>query len=222
MLSIVIPTLEAGACLERTLRAVADPGFPVDLIVADGGSTDATLDVAARFGARTLTAPRGRGAQLAAGAGAARGEWLLFLHADTVLEAGWRAAVTGFAIPQNRFRAAVFTFALDDQGPQARRLERMVAWRTRVLGLPYGDQGLLMSRDFHGDLGGFRPLPLMEDVDMIRRVGRKRLTALDVKAVTSAERFRRQGYVRRSTLNLTCLGLYLLGVPPARIERIYR
>ncbi len=223
MLSIVIPTLEAADSLGRTLQAIAGADIAREVIVADGGSADATRQVAARHGARIVDAPRGRGRQLAAGAEAATSEWLLFLHADTVPAPGWAEAVGAFtAAPANRRRAAVFRFALDDPAPAARRLERMVAWRFRTFGLPYGDQGLLIGRRFYDDIGGFAPIPLMEDVDIVRRIGRRRLVVLDVAAVASAERYRRGGYVARPLRNLTCLGLYFLGVPPRLIARIYR
>ena len=102
-----------------------------------------------------------------------------------------------------------------------RRLERLVAWRCRALALPYGDQGLLISRALYEAAGGFRPLPLMEDVDLVRRLGRRRLAALPVRAVTSAERWRREGWRRRSARNLACLSLWFLGVPPGAIKRLY-
>jgi len=137
--------------------------------------------------------------------------------------AGWDGAVAAFIDdPANRERAAVFRFALDDPSPAARRLERLVDWRTRTFGLPYGDQGLLMARAFYGAVGGFAPIPLMEDVDMVRRIGRGRLAVLDAVAVTSAARYRRDGYLRRGLRNLGCLSLFLLGVDPGRIERFYR
>ncbi|WP_456304532.1 glycosyl transferase family 2, partial [Caldovatus sediminis] len=147
----------------------------------------------------------------------------LFLHADTALAPGWTAAVAGFvADPANAGRAAYFRFALDDPGPQARRLERLVAWRCRVLALPYGDQGLLIARRLYDSVGGYRPdLPLMEDVDLVRRLGRRRLAPLDVAAVTSAARWRAQGWRRRSARNLACLALWFAGVPARRIAALY-
>ncbi|TDH58184.1 glycosyl transferase family 2, partial [Dankookia rubra] len=165
---------------------------------------------------------RGRGPQLAAGAAAARGDWLLFLHADTRLAPGWAAAVRGFmAAAGHAGRAAYFAFALDDPSPQARRLERLVAWRCRVMALPYGDQGLLLPRALYDAVGGYRPLLLMEDVDLVRRIGRRRLAALPVEALTSAERWRRDGWRRRSARNLACLSLWFMGVPPRLIARVY-
>lgn len=218
-LSVVIPTLNASETLPHTLAALEGVD---DIIVVDGGSADSTMELADRLGGRAVAAPRGRGAQLRAGAEAARGDWLLFLHADTSLEEGWREAVHSFCgKTENHAKAAAFGFALDDPSPQARRLERMVAWRVRRLGLPYGDQGLLVHRDFYRAIGGFRPLPLMEDVDLVRRIGRDRLVTLLVVARTSAARWRRDGWLRRSARNLACLALYFGGVSPHVIKRFY-
>ena len=216
-LSVVIPALNAAAGLPATLAALGD--IPAEVVLVDGGSTDGTADLAAQGGACVVRAPRGRGGQLAAGAAAARGPWLLLLHADTVLDPGWADAVRDAM--RDPGRAAYFRFALDDAAPAARRLERAVAWRCRVLALPYGDQGLLVHRELLEAAGGIRPLPLMEDVDLIRRLGRTRLVALPVAAVTSAARWRDQGYLRRSTRNLGCLALWFLGVPPRIIARVY-
>ncbi len=224
-LSVIIPAYQAAAELPRALDALEAgrrAGLVAEVVVADGGSTDATPGLAAAAGARLVTAPRGRGSQLAAGAAAAAGDWLLFLHADTALEAGWEEGARAFmAAPGSEQRAAAFRFAVDDPEPAARRLEALVAWRCRVLGLPYGDQGLLLHRDLYRRVGGYRPLPLMEDVDLVRRLGGKRLELLEAAALTSAARYRRAGYLRRSLRNLACLGLYFLGVPPRLLVRLY-
>jgi rSAM/selenodomain-associated transferase 2 len=193
-----------------------------EIVVVDGGSTDNTAAVAIAAGNRVITATRGRGLQLAAGAALANGAWLLFLHADCRLESTWAAAVAGFlARPGAETRAGYFDFALDDPNPAARRLERIVAWRCRVLALPYGDQGLLISRALYDAIGGFAPLPLMEDVDLVRRLGRRRLACLGVRCLTSATRYRRGGYWRRPLRNLFCLSLYMAGASPRHITRIY-
>jgi rSAM/selenodomain-associated transferase 2 len=212
---VIIPTLHAATSLGEALAACA--GLPA--VVVDGGSTDATAEVARAAGARVVAAPRGRGVQLAAGAAAAGGEWLLFLHADTRPGPGWREAVR--AAMREPGRAHYFRFALDDPSPEARRLERRVAWRCRVLALPYGDQGLLISRALYEQVGGFRPIPLMEDVDLVRRLGRRRLAPMPAVALTSAARWRREGWQRRSARNLLCLSLWFLGVPPGVIRRLY-
>lgn len=222
-LSVIIPTLDAAASLPATLGALAAARDLVrEVIVADGASSDATTALAEAAGARAVTTPRGRGIQLAAGAAAATGDWLLFLHADTRPEPGWIAEVSRFiADAGNRGRAGYFAYRLDDASPAARRLERIVAWRSRVLGLPYGDQGLILARDLYRELGGFPPLVLMEDVAFARRIGRRRLVALKAAVLTSAARYRREGYLRRSLRNLGCLALYFLGLPPRLILRLY-
>jgi len=220
MLSVVIPTLNAAHGLGHTLDCL--DGLVGEVVVADGGSGDNTVALAEGRGARIVRSVVGRGAQLAAGADAAAGDWLLFLHGDTRLGPGWADAARQFmAADGNDRRAAVFRYALDDDAPAARRLEAVVRWRCRWLGLPYGDQGLLISRDFYDVLGGIAPMPLMEDVDFVRRIGRHRLVILEADAMTSAVRYQRGGYWRRPLRNALCLGLYFLGLPPRRLVRLY-
>lgn len=221
MLSLVIPTLNAAPMLPATVAALAERPAASEIVVCDGGSHDGTPSLARDLGARVVAAARGRGPQLAAGAAAAHGDWLFFLHADTRLAPGWAAAIGDFqARPDARERAAYFRFALDDNAPAARRIEALVALRCRLFALPYGDQGLLIAAGLYREIGGYRPLPLMEDVDLVRRLGRRRLRPLDHPAVTSAARYR-GGYWRRSVRNLACLSLYFAGLPPARIARLY-
>lgn len=222
MISAVIPTLNAAEWLPQALATLAAPALLAEIIVVDGGSRDATAAIARAAGARVVTAPRGRGAQLAAGAEAAKGDWLFFLHADCRPDPGWEAAVARFlAAPGAGGRAGYFDLALDDAAAAARRVERLVAWRCRTLGLPYGDQGLLIARSFYRAIGGFRAIPLMEDVDLACRLGRRRLAPIGARIVTSAGRYRRGGYVRRPLRNLACLALYFAGLPPGVIARLY-
>jgi hypothetical protein len=160
--------------------------------------------------------------QLRAAAEAATQPWLLALHADTKPGLGWQDAISTFiARPAAAAQAGYFRFTLNDPAPEARRLEAMVAWRCRWLGLPYGDQGLLIARDFYRTLGGYEPVSLMEDVALIRRIGRKRLVALPPAFITSAEKWQRDGWYARSVRNLFCLSLWFLGVAPERIARLY-
>jgi rSAM/selenodomain-associated transferase 2 len=222
VLSIIIPTLNAAKGLSATVASIEDRGMTTEILVVDGGSTDGTVELAKSLGARVLTAPSGRGGQLSAGATAAKGGWLMFLHADTILGPNWSKAATDFmASSKSANRTGYFNFRLDDGDPWARRLERIVAWRSRALGLPYGDQGLLMGQEFYTQLGGFYPLPLMEDVEFVRRIGRRNLVALEADAVTSADRYRRNGYPQRMVRNGFCLALYFLGVPPRIIAKVY-
>lgn len=228
MISAIIPTLNAEASLARTFSALipaAVEGLVREVIVADGGSTDATLKIVEDAGAAAVVSEAGRGQQLRAGIARARFPWLLILHADTVLEPGWEQPASDFMERVTEGSrppaAAVFRFALDDTGFAPRALETLVGLRTSLFGLPYGDQGLLIPRHLYDEVGGYRPLSIMEDVDLVRRVGRKRLVNLQARAVTSAARFRRDGYLNRSLRNLCCLSLYYAGASPERIAATY-
>lgn len=217
MLSVVIPTLNAAGGLGACLEAL---GEGLEVVVVDGGSTDPTRAIAEAAGARVVEAPRGRGVQLRRGAEAATGDWLLFLHADTRLSPGWREAGEAHMRDQPR-AAACLRFRLDDPAWQARVIEIGVALRVALLRLPYGDQGLLVPRDLYDAVGGYGAMPLMEDVDLVRRIGRRRLKVLDAAAATSAKRWRRDGWWRRSGRNLLCLTLHRFGMSPERVARLY-
>lgn len=227
ILSIVIPTLNAAKTLPSclaALRLAVRAGLPHEILIADGGSSDGTVALAKQSGVRTVTAEKGRGRQVRAGGQAARGDWLLFLHADTVLAGNWPGIFAGFiADPANRQRAAHARLAFDDDRPTHQLIAAAANLRSRLLGLPYGDQTLLIHRDYYRSLGEYPALPLMEDVALVRRIGRRNLQQLpDVTAITSAERYRRNGAIRRVVRNLICLGAYFLGVSPERIAGFYR
>ncbi|MEO1309696.1 MAG: TIGR04283 family arsenosugar biosynthesis glycosyltransferase [Pseudomonadota bacterium] len=224
-LSVVIPTLNAEHALAKSLAALDSArasGFAGEVVVVDGGSVDGTLNAARRASCRIVEAPTGRGAQLAAGADAATGEFLLFLHADTTLEAGWEEAAARFmAPPGEHARAGAFRFRFDEIGAGPALVAFGVRVRCALFKLPFGDQGLLISRRFYDALGGFRPMALMEDVDLVRRIGRHRLHMLKPAAITSAERYRRLGYARRVLRNWKCLALYYRGASPEDIMKVY-
>ncbi|MCH9764925.1 MAG: TIGR04283 family arsenosugar biosynthesis glycosyltransferase [Alphaproteobacteria bacterium] len=229
MISVVIPTLDSEHDLTATLSALVPPtiaGVVREVIVVDGGSCDRTADIVEEAGGTWIScSPAGRGPQLAAGAENAKADWILFLHADTVLSAGWHTEVETFIrnvdAGTRADNAGVFRFQLDDDGVAPRLLESLVYGRTRWLKFPYGDQGLLISRRLYDEVGGFRPLQLMEDVDLVRRIGRRRIHAFRSAATTSAERYRRHGYLRRIGRNQVCLALYYLNVSPNRLAKVY-
>jgi len=218
MISVVIPTLNAERQLPRcfdSLIAAAVRGVVREVIVADGGSADATLEIADAAGAHIVQATKSRSLQLAAGAAIAKSDWLLFLHPDTALEQGWEAEVESFigqsAIEQPR--AAVFRFALEDFGAPARRAEAKAHARTVLFALPYGDQGLLLPKRLYQKIGGYRTLAGMEDADIVRRIGRRRLVGLRSRAINIARPH--NGTLRGAALTL----LHTLRVPSRVLAR---
>jgi len=223
MISVVIPALNAERTLPATLTALvpaALDGIVREVVVVDGGSSDHTREIADHAGAEVVTAPANRGAQLRAGAHAARHPWLLFLNADTVLDQGWEREADSFIERAergaSRHAAAAFRFALDDDGLAPRVLEKLVRLRSSTLGLPYGDQGLLISRRRYDGAGGHRPLPLTEDTDLVRRLGMRRVKMLNARAVGSASRYRRDGYLRGALAGAGQRLLYTLRQSPPR------
>ena len=225
MITIVIPTLNAGKALPETLAALMPAtvqGLIKQVIIADGGSTDETQSIASVSGADFITGSKGRGAQLAAGASHARGDWLLFLHADTVLGEGWEREAAAF-ITSDKKQAGYFHLRFDENNWKARLIEFGVRLRCLLFKLPYGDQGLLVSKSFYEQLGGYGQMPLFEDVDIVARIKRDgKLIALTHEAITSAKRYEQDGYGARVLINMKCLFAYWRGVPPARILERYR
>lgn len=223
MLSVVIPTLNAAATLPAVLRALvpaAVDGLVKEVIVSDGGSTDQTLDLAEAAGCRILSGAPGRGGQLRRACDAVRADHLLVLHADTTPAAGWSEAARDH-LNHHPGKAGYFGLRFDASGLAPRLWEKGVALRCRALGLPYGDQGLLLSRALYEDAGGYPDIPLMEDVVLARSIGGRRLRWLGVCAVTSARRYERRGWVATSLSNLTLLTRFALGADPHALARRY-
>jgi glycosyltransferase involved in cell wall biosynthesis len=227
MISVIIPTLNAAATLPATLESLipaAVQGLVREVLVVDGGSTDATLKIADGFGAVTISGGPLRANRLTVGAQLARFPWLLFIDPDCALDPGWEREaghLIGKVEDGNRSpTAAVFRFALDDSGIEPRATERLARWSAALLGLAHAEQGLLIPRTLYAEVGGFKPYPLLEDVDLSRRVGRRRLMTFRSTAVSNANRFRQQGYFGRALRYYGCLGLYTLNVPMERIASL--
>tara|TARA_X000000950_G_scaffold77706_1_gene97620 strand:- start:12168 stop:12854 length:687 start_codon:yes stop_codon:yes gene_type:complete len=224
-ISVIIPTLNSEAELEACMNMLL-PGLTANLvrevIIVDGGSNDRTGDLAFQWGARLICASgKGRGRQLRTGGLNAKGEWLLFLHSDTWLDQDWPDHVEDHMRTAPDM-AAAFSLRYRSKDKQARWLENRANKRARVLGLPYGDQGLFMSRAHYDRIGGFEDMPLMEDVDIVRRIGKKNLAILPGKAFTSAEKYERDGWRKRAYSNAFLLMRYYLGASPEKLAQDYR
>ncbi len=219
-LSVVIPVLNAveslPACLNALMEGV-EAGLIRELVISDGGSDDATVQIATEAGAVVIEGAASRGGQLRRAAEVAKGEWLLFLHADSILPKGWSACV---AAHLQTGRPAYFRLRFDATGLAPKLVALWANMRSWLFRLPYGDQGLLISRSEYDATGGFRNVALMEDVAMARILGR-RLKALPMAITTSAARFRREGWLRRGWRNLGLLLRYFIGVDPERLAKRY-
>jgi len=220
-ISVIIPTLNSAPHLQSCLGALGEgimDGLLTEVIFADGGSCDDTAQIAEDVGATFLSTPIGRGNQMAAAAQIARGEWLLFLHSDSVLGRDWQdAVIRHLTTPE---KAAYFKLRFDEATFPARTVASWANLRARWLGLPYGDQGLLISRRLYKRIGGFPDIPLMEDVAIAKKL-RGKLSALPAFIETSAEKYRQDGWIKRSFKNFNVLSRYLTGADPTKLAAKY-
>lgn len=217
---MVIPSLNEAERLPRTLARVAEGGDGCEVVVVDGGSTDGTPEVAAAFpGIRVVRAPRSRGLQLNAGAAAARGQRLFFLHADTLPPLGFAARIAR-VLERPGVVAGSFCLAFDAGGPWLRLYSRCSRLNHTLS--TYGDQGLFLCRSTFERIGGYAPIPLLEDVEIQGRLrARGRFVKVPVPAVTSARRFQARGAVRQQVVNGLVVLAYRSGARPEALARLY-
>lgn len=219
-LSIIIPTLNERDNVRELLSGGL--GRDADVIVADGGSADGTPELAESLGAKVVRTGRGRARQCNGGAAAAGGRHLLFLHADTRLPGGFRTIVSA-VLSDRTVAAGAFLLKIDSPAPGLRIIEALADFRSRAMGMPYGDQALFLRAETFRDVGGFPDLPIMDDFELVRRLrGRGRVLTLPVPVRTSARRWERLGVLRTTIRNQGMILGYLLGVPPERLARWYR
>lgn len=214
-LSVIIPVLNGAGDLARCLKQLE---CVAQVIVSDGGSVDESVPVAEAAGAQVVTGPPGRGGQLKRGAEVAEKSWLLFLHVDSQLPAGWQDEVLRHLATGSG--PAAFHLRFDARGWQAPFVAGWANLRSRVFNLPYGDQALLISRELYDQAGGFDDIPLMEDVALVRRL--PRITLLPGSITTGAERYERQGWFTRGRRNLWLLLRYFCGARPEALARNYQ
>ena len=216
-ITVVIPTLNEAPWIRGAVLSVAAEACEV--IVVDGGSSDGTVAEAGSAGAQVIAATPGRASQMQAGARRALGDWLVFLHADTRLEDGWSDALRTLEAP---FVAGAFRFRLDSPRARYRLVEAAVRLRCVAFGLPYGDQAIFVRRGTFVGCGGFGDVPILEDVDLVRRLRRYgRLAFPPPHAVTSARRWEEHGFLRTTLLNWLIVGLGRAGFPRGHLARLY-
>tara|TARA_Y100001934_G_scaffold274653_1_gene367480 strand:- start:515 stop:1195 length:681 start_codon:yes stop_codon:yes gene_type:complete len=219
-ISIIIPTLNSETDLYETLGSLfegIENNLIRELIISDGGSTDKTKSIAYEAGAVLIEGPCSRGLQISKGVDKSRGDWILILHADTSLSLGWSANLLQKI---DRNFAFYFKLKFQSKSPFARILEYWVQIRSKFLGLPYGDQGLLIHRDLLNNSGGYPKIPLMEDIALARKLKRK-TKSLGILAQTGAEKYHKNGWLRQSMINFFLLAQYLLGKDPHQLFKVY-
>ncbi len=227
-LTIIIPCLDSADRILPTLECLVEPtvsGLIKQVIIADGGSIDATNDLAEQVGADFISCPKGRGIQCKIATIYAKANWLLFIHDDSILSDEWDRIVSQFINDEtHNHHIGYFKHQLNSTSIKAKLLSFSVYLRCKIFTLPYGDQGLLIHRDTYEEIGGFSSKPIMEDVELIARIkrqfGRKSLVMLNSTIKTSDDKYR-NGYLKRIFRNFSYLMAYKFGKDPKAIAKAY-
>lgn len=220
-ISIIIPTLNEAENIKAAL-ASTQASTSVEVIVADGGSKDETVNIAKSLGIKVILPTAGRAKQMNAGALAASGDILLFLHADTRLPPEFDCMVRT-ALAQPGIVAGAFALRIDAELANLRVVEWGVNVRSRFLQMPYGDQAIFLTKEIFNYIGGFPELPIMEDFELMRRLRRMgKITLIPVPVVTSPRRWLQKGIWQTTLINQIVIVAYFLGVSPQRIRNWYR
>jgi rSAM/selenodomain-associated transferase 2 len=221
-ISIIIPVLNEAADTIRLTLASVQNLENVEVIVVDGGSQNETVALVQFWGVKVLSSTAGRACQMNAGATAATGDILLFLHADTSLPAGFEKLVP-LALAQSGTVAGAFELKIDSPMRSLRLVEKMVNWRSRFFSLPYGDQAIFLKASVFHDMGGFPDLPIMEDFELICRLKRLgRIAIAPAPVMTSARRWQKLGVLKTTVINQIVILGYFLRVPSSRLVKLYR
>jgi len=220
-ISIIIPTLNEASVIEETVNRLLQSDAD-EIVVVDGGSSDGTAEIARELGARVLSAAPSKAGQMNVGAANARGEVLLFLHADTCLPEQFGNKVLT-ALARNGVSAGAFTLGIDSEDWGLRFIERVANWRARIFKMPYGDQALFVSRKLFSEIGGYADDPIMEDFELIRRLKKKgEIVILPESVKTSPRRWQNFGVFKTWLINQIIVGAYFIGIPPRRLAFWYR
>ncbi|MBT3938467.1 MAG: glycosyltransferase [Pelagibacterales bacterium] len=219
--TIVIPTYNSERTINNTLNILTK--IFKNIIVVDGQSKDLTRKICNKYNTKLFTLKNNnRGIQLNLGSKKVFTNWILFLHADSILENTAIEEIEKFiSSDENKYKAATFKLKFDQVNIYAFLLSKVVTFRSKYFKLPYGDQGLLISKAFYNKIGGYKNLPIMEDVEIIRNVGFRNIKILNSYIITDSIRYKSAGWLIRPFINLYCLTLYLLGFNIKIINKIY-
>ena len=222
MIDIIIPVLNEAAIIKPTLEKLRDSKAEIEIIVVDGGSKDNTVTIAKKVGVEVITASGGRSAQMNAGANTARGDILLFLHADTQLPSNFVDLIPQ-TLNQPGVIAGAFELAIEGNGRSLRAVEKLVKVRSHWFSLPYGDQAIFMTKQIFTEVGGFPNIPIMEDFELIQQLKRRGKIAIAPAAViTSGRRWQKLGVWQTTLINQLIIAGYYLGISPTKLSKFYR
>ena len=218
--TVVIPTYNSEKTINNTLNSISK--YFNKIIIVDANSKDLTIEISKEYKTKIIRSKKSRGTQLLLGAKNVSTEWILFLHSDTILEKNNIIGIKNFISKEiNNNKAASFKIKFNKNNIWSYLLKIIVNIRSKYLKLPYGDQGLLISKFFYNNIGGYKNIPIMEDVEIIRNIGFKNIKILDSYVITDAIRFENQGWLLRPIINVYCLALYFLGFNINNINKIY-
>ncbi|MBN3874379.1 TIGR04283 family arsenosugar biosynthesis glycosyltransferase [Nostoc sp. JL33] len=220
-ISIIIPAINEAGNIKEAI-ATTQQSINIEVILVDAGSKDGTVEIAQSLGVKVISSSLGRAVQMNAGALAASGEILLFLHADTRLPTGFDEMIRT-VLQQPGIVAGAFNLRIDASLLSLRWVEWGVNMRSHIYQMPYGDQAIFLTKAVFQQIGGFPELPIMEDFELMRRLKRTgRIVIIPTPVVTSARRWLQKGVFKTTLLNQIVIIAYLLGVSPKRICRWYR
>ncbi len=222
-ISIIIPALNEAGTINQSTTAILNQNInDIEIIIVDGDANHSSLKSIRDKNIIPLTSLPGRGLQMNHGAGKAKGETLLFLHSDTILpENGLRYIIE--TMKDKNISAGAFDLTIDSVHPAFRIIEKMATFRSRITRIPFGDQAVFIRKDLFQQLGGFNELPIMEDLDLMRRVRKAglKIRFLSPGVLTSARRWEKEGILYCTLRNWGILILYMIGVAPSRLTRYY-
>lgn len=220
-ISLIIPVLNEAGAIARTITT-AKEAADIEIIVVDGGSRDGTVEIVESLGVKFLQTAPGRALQMNSGARVATGEILLFLHGDTILAPEFDKSIK-LALAKPKVVAGAFELKIEASMRGLLIVEKMVNWRSRYLQMPYGDQGIFLTRKIFEEVGGFPEIPIMEDFELIRRLKQwGRIEIVPLPAITSGRRWQKLGLLKTTLINQLVIIAYFLGTPPERLARWYR